>query len=1035
METKVTDFKSIMLKRILFALGVFVFFAFSVSISKAEDQMPSLIFPGQTEGEGTHFGIADSKYLNINLDSSEPIKLRTESVPEMITMMIKRATSTSASQSQIVISGFSPLTTYYKFEDDYHNLTQFITDENGKYTYIQDLSKSRFIFIQPRASTKFIKDDATGGDCYLIGIWDLPTKSCTLTMNANETIQIDDNNLTFDGNNYAIAGTNTGIGVYLYQKFGITIKNLNINDFSFGVYMALSTVNDLSQNIALNNTFGIFLDSSSGNIIKDNNINNDGGYGIYLDNSSSYNVIDNNTINSTFLGIVLRNSHNNTMKNNISKLSGYAGIYIRYADYNIFTSNSILNNHYGIYLDPANNNQFYHNNVIISTPYHVFINPGDASTGNIFNQSLPIGGNYWSNFDIPAEGCLDANDDHICDSPYYFYGGQDNLPWTKKDGWKLPPPANQPPTIATLGQFKSDKTTTISEGGITTESSFDDPKTGVVAFKAIINDPDNNQVKLQIELKEWNQPFDSRDLLESDFAASGSEVAITRNVLFERQYHWRARAVDINNNTSSWQEFGTPGNVDFIVRLVPLYTQVRSDYPSDEGTKIWAELDYAQGVAGNYGCGSKVKDCGCAITSEVMIMKFHGITLAVDSNDVNPLTFNQWLANNNGYKSNGEVRWEKIDEYSKDSQTGFTRLQYTGPKGFKDITTLNLNLVSLNPVILYEKILVQGTTTSHFIVADGKLTDTYTIKDPAYYNTKYLKQTVASFVYNYNNNFQGLRLFSTLITPRKGLISMYLASPAEMLFTDPIGRRLGKDPTNNVEYNEIPEGVYYQEGIGNPFPETSVPNEESKNIWIPDPIDGKYDIQIIGTESGSYTLDTLIYDQTGQSKDVTQEGNTSLNNIQNFELDYSATTIQQSEIYRIVDIDIKPGSYPNAINLKSKGVAPVTIITTPFFDAKNVVIDSVIFAGANPLKGKLEDVDNDKDLDLILHFNTQSLQLTTADTEAVLTGKLEDNALIKGTDSVRIIQESGKQTILSKFFSFIGQFIQNLVSAIGSIAT
>ena len=152
-------------------------------------------------------------------------------------------------------------------------------------------------------------------------------------------------------------------------------------------------------------------------------------------------------------------------------------------------------------------------------------------------------------------------------------------------------------------------------------------------------------------------------------------------------------------------------------------------------------------------------------------------------------------------------------------------------------------------------------------------------------------------------------------------------------------------------------------------------------------------------------------------------------------MDYSSTTIQQSEIYRIVNIDIKPGSYPNAINLKSKGVTPVAVLTTPFFDAKNVVIDSIIFAGAKPIKGKLEDVDNDKDLDLILHFDTQSLQLAPTDTKAALTGKLKDNTLIKGVDSVRIIQESNKQTILSRFFSSINQFIQNLISAIGLVIT
>lgn len=68
-------------------------------------------------------------------------------------------------------------------------------------------------------------------------------------------------------------------------------------------------------------------------------------------------------------------------------------------------------------------------------------------------------------------------------------------------------------------------------------------------------------------------------------------------------------------------------------------------------------------------------------------------------------------------------------------------------------------------------------------------------------------------------------------------------------------------------------------------------------------------------------------------------------------------------------------------------------------------MESIVFAGANPLRGKLEDVDNDGDLDLILHFKTQSLHLTSTDTEAILTGQLYNGTLIKGKDSVRIVSK------------------------------
>jgi len=51
-----------------------------------------------------------------------------------------------------------------------------------------------------------------------------------------------------------------------------------------------------------------------------------------------------------------------------------------------------------------------------------------------------------------------------------------------------------------------------------------------------------------------------------------------------------------------------------------------------------------------------------------------------------------------------------------------------------------------------------------------------------------------------------------------------------------------------------------------------------------------------------------------------------------------------------ISIDIKPGSSPNSINLKSKGVVPVAILGTDDFDVSDVDPDTVIFADAAPLR-------------------------------------------------------------------------------------
>ena len=116
-------------------------------------------------------------------------------------------------------------------------------------------------------------------------------------------------------------------------------------------------------------------------------------------------------------------------------------------------------------------------------------------------------------------------------------------------------------------------------------------------------------------------------------------------------------------------------------------------------------------------------------------------------------------------------------------------------------------------------------------------------------------------------------------------------------------------------------------------------------------------------------------------------------------------------------IDIKPGNDQNNINLKSKGVVPVAILTTEDFDAATVDPATAEFAGAAPERWKLEDVDDDGDDDLMFHFRTQDLvDLGQDSTEATLTAQLtggpitiqstaqgSGGTIVSGTDEVRII--------------------------------
>ncbi len=111
-----------------------------------------------------------------------------------------------------------------------------------------------------------------------------------------------------------------------------------------------------------------------------------------------------------------------------------------------------------------------------------------------------------------------------------------------------------------------------------------------------------------------------------------------------------------------------------------------------------------------------------------------------------------------------------------------------------------------------------------------------------------------------------------------------------------------------------------------------------------------------------------------------------------------------------VGIDIKPGSDPNSINLGSKGVIPVAILSSADFDASTVDPFTITLAdvavkvkGKSGNAGSLEDVNDDGLLDLVVHVYTEGLALSAGDVETELHGETYGGMPIIGNDSIRIV--------------------------------
>lgn len=117
----------------------------------------------------------------------------------------------------------------------------------------------------------------------------------------------------------------------------------------------------------------------------------------------------------------------------------------------------------------------------------------------------------------------------------------------------------------------------------------------------------------------------------------------------------------------------------------------------------------------------------------------------------------------------------------------------------------------------------------------------------------------------------------------------------------------------------------------------------------------------------------------------------------------------------LADVDIKPMSCPNPLNVGDKGVLPVAILGGELFDVTEVDPASVLLEGKAPLRWSWEDVGGpgcsgpDGYPDLTLKFKAQEIVSALGavnDGDVVLlglTGTLFGGAPITGSDEVWII--------------------------------
>jgi parallel beta-helix repeat protein len=260
----------------------------------------------------------------------------------------------------------------------------------------------------------------------------------------------------------------------------VNLRNLQITNTDVGFEAAYSkNISILHNNLSSNDVDSIFVYYSSNTTIENNNVSDNDNEGIVLIESSNI-TINNNNVSSNFkvvsgweFGIRLYSSSNNTITNN-TVWNNDGGISLGLSSNNTIANNSFsLNTVYGIYLELSLYNRIFHNNIIDNTNQAY----DDPST-NIWNETYPSGGNYWSDY---SPTCIDNSDgvatpqtggggpDGICDN-------QLEIDVDSIDYYPLKYPFGTPDTTGpSITNPQPGESSTISEVMPTISADYSDP--------------------------------------------------------------------------------------------------------------------------------------------------------------------------------------------------------------------------------------------------------------------------------------------------------------------------------------------------------------------------------------------------------------------------------------------------------------------------------------------------------------------------------------------------------------------------------
>jgi len=247
----------------------------------------------------------------------------------------------------------------------------------------------------------------------------------TFTDNIDGSIIVEKDNVVVDGAGYTLQGDGSGRGIDLYDdSTSITIRNVQIVNFQFGVHLSNASYATIDSNYIVNNFEGIRLNGGFNNTIVGNTIanNSDNGIGVFF--NTRCNLISGNNITNNWCGVLfqLYCADNILSENSITANNGM-GIWLDGGSNNRIIQNNITDNTKAVFISATKNSSVYGNNFVNNT-FHVYIYGNDTVIGVWDNGTQ---GNHWDDY-----AGIDSNDDGIGDTPYIIdENNQDRYPLVK----------------------------------------------------------------------------------------------------------------------------------------------------------------------------------------------------------------------------------------------------------------------------------------------------------------------------------------------------------------------------------------------------------------------------------------------------------------------------------------------------------------------------------------------------------------------------------------------------------------------------